>query len=164
MTDTIINPAHSVEVRTVRYPTNHTDFLVAVDGIPTGYFTLQLGGNDPETTAAFVLGQRILPGTEENFEDMVTRVIDGQLYTVNSVYQFNATEETLAAGPVNLEMYGNILLDIFVKKSGYQGPAEFITIMAAGKMEGKVTNVGPAVEIHYMVDGLVFAKAPHAGQ
>lgn len=160
MTDTIANPTPRIEVRTVRYPTNHTDFLVAVDGVPTGYFTLQLGGNDPETTSAFIVGQRILPGTEANFEGLVTRVIDGHLCTVNSVYQFNATEEALAAGEIDLETYGKILLDIFVKKSGYQGPAEFINIMAAGKMEAKPVDK----EIHYMVDGLVFAKTSNAGQ
>lgn len=160
MTDPIDTPARNIEVRTVRYPTNHTDFLVAADGVPTGYFTLQLGGNDPETTAVFIVGQRILPGTEANFEGLVTRVIDGNLCAVNSVYQFNATEETLAAGPIDLEAYGKILLDIFVKESGYQGPAEFINIMAAGKMEAKPVDK----EIHYMVDGLMFAKTSNAGQ
>lgn len=156
--------AKNVTVSTVRFPTNHTDFLVAVDGKPTGYFTLQLGGGDPDTFQAFVVGQQVLPGTEENFADLVTRVIDGKLYTVNSVYQFNPTEELLADGSFDLETYGKILIDVFLAKSGYQGPAEFVNIMSAGKMEGKVVNVGAAVEIHYMVDGLVFAKAPHSGQ
>lgn len=158
----------NVTVSTVRFPSNYTDFLVVKDGVATGYFTLQLGGGNPETFPAFIVGQRILPGTEENYQELTTQIIDGHTVTINSVYQFNPTEETVAAGGIDLKEYGQILLDVFLKKSGYQGPAEFITLMAAGKMSGKVVeterNGSTVKENHYMVDGLVFAKAPYTGQ
>ena len=152
MTDT--NTSLNIQTATVRYPTNHTDFLIAVNGAPVGYFTLNLGGSDG-SFPAFIVGQEVPKGAEANYEGQTTRIIDGKLYVVNSVYQFNVTEELLESQVLPGNQLGDVLLDVFVAKSGIKADRSEVIVMAQGPIV--IDQKGDT--IHYMVEGLVFAKA-----
>ncbi len=153
MTDIQASPLN-IQTATVRYPDNYTDFLVAVNGQPVGYFTLSLGGSDG-SFPAFIIGQEVVKGTEANYVGQTTRIINDKLYVVNSVYQFNITEELRESQVIPAAQLGDILLEVFLRKSGIKATRDDVIIMA----QGPIVAAADGDEIHYMVEGLVFAKA-----
>lgn len=145
-----------VECATIRYQQGFTDFLVAVDGIPVGYFTLSLGGGavgDP-SFGLFAIGQTIVPGTEANYEGNAIRIINDRQYVLNAIYQFNRTDEFAKNPVLTVDELGAELLAIFARDSGVTVPIDQLCLMATGPMIVEPVNG----KIHYMVGDIVFGK------
>lgn len=128
-----------------------TDYIVS-DNIMGVLGLLSLRLEVMPNVRTVVLGSLVVPGTEAHYMGVTTKVVDGKVWALNSVYQFKATD---ICPEITDAQLGEWLCHAIGERSGFLGGVESLTCLAVGDIFQKRV----ADKTHYMVGDIVISQA-----
>jgi hypothetical protein len=128
-----------------------TDYVVSdnIMGV-LGLLTLRL--EVMPNIRTIVLGSLVVPGTEAHYVGVTTKVVDGKVWALNSVYQFKATD---ICPEITDAQLGDWMRHAIGERSPFLGGTDSLTCLGVGE----IVQTRVADKVHYMVGDILISQA-----